>query len=116
MPPFSYYLPASLRLASGLVLGSASLVWFKSDAARLGLLGFPDGSPHDGAGADVAPGKGKGLGAKAAIGTPKGGKALKVTFDPLSVDRKRQGAKDYLTKPVHEDVLLKTVDRQLADQ
>ena len=91
VPPFSYYLPASLRLASGLVLGSASLVWFKSDAARLGRLGFPDGSPHDGAGADVAPGKGKGLGAKAAIGTPKGGKALKVTFDPLSVDRKRQG-------------------------
>jgi len=28
---------------------------------------------------------------------------------------KRQGAKDYLTKPVDEDVLLQTVDRMLAD-
>jgi len=42
-----------------------------------------------------------------------------VTTKDQETDRvwgKRQGAKDYLTKPVHEDVLLKTVDRQLADQ
>lgn len=41
-----------------------------------------------------------------------------VTTKDQETDRvwgKRQGAKDYLTKPVDEDVLLKTVDRMLAD-
>ena len=40
-----------------------------------------------------------------------------VTTKDQETDRvwgKRQGAKDYLTKPVDEDVLLQTVDRQLA--
>ena len=41
-----------------------------------------------------------------------------VTTKDQETDRvwgKRQGAKDYLTKPVDEDVLLQTVDRMLAD-
>tara|TARA_R110001606_G_scaffold261206_14_gene409490 strand:- start:20812 stop:21255 length:444 start_codon:yes stop_codon:yes gene_type:complete len=42
-----------------------------------------------------------------------------VTTKDQETDRvwgKRQGARDYLTKPVDEDVLLKTVERQLAGQ
>ena len=41
-----------------------------------------------------------------------------VTTKDQETDRvwgKRQGARDYLTKPVDEDVLLQTVDRMLAD-
>lgn len=41
-----------------------------------------------------------------------------ITTKDQETDRvwgKRQGAKDYLTKPVDEDVLMKTVDRMLAD-
>ena len=41
-----------------------------------------------------------------------------VTTKDQETDRvwgKRQGAKDYLTKPVDEDVLLQTVERMLAD-
>lgn len=40
-----------------------------------------------------------------------------ITTKDQETDRvwgKRQGAKDYLTKPVDEDVLMKTVDRMLA--
>lgn len=41
-----------------------------------------------------------------------------ITTKDQETDRvwgKRQGARDYLTKPVDEDVLIKIVDRMLAD-